>query len=58
MEGSGGSYTVEVECGAGNEYDGRLGLRISSIFVIGLGSFLGTNYPFKLLLPFRAKATH
>ncbi|CAG8957225.1 hypothetical protein HYFRA_00009427 [Hymenoscyphus fraxineus] len=37
--------TVEVECGTGNEYDGRLGLRISSIFVIGVGSMLGALLP-------------
>lgn len=37
----GQTYTIEYECGGGNEYDGRLGLRISSIFVIGLGSMLG-----------------
>lgn len=35
------SYTVTVECGNGNGYDGRLGLRVSSIFVIGFGSFCG-----------------
>ena len=29
------------ECGGGNEYDGRMGLRISAIFVIGVGSMLG-----------------
>lgn len=29
------------ECGVGNDYDGRMGLRISSIFVIGFGSMLG-----------------
>lgn len=33
--------SVTVECDSGNDYDGRLGLRISSIFVIGLGSMLG-----------------
>lgn len=36
------TYTVEVECGSGNEYDGRMGVRISSIFVIGFGSMIGT----------------
>lgn len=35
------TYTVEYECGSGNDYNGRLGLRISSIFVIGFGSLLG-----------------
>jgi zinc transporter 1/2/3 len=34
--------TVEVECDSGNDYDGRMGLRISAIFIIGLGSMLGT----------------
>lgn len=36
-----GSYTVTTTCGGPNEYDGRLGLRISAIFVIGFGSMLG-----------------
>ncbi|KAG9248954.1 Zinc/iron permease [Calycina marina] len=37
--------TIEYECGSGNEYDGRLGLRVSSIFVIGFGSTLGALLP-------------
>lgn len=36
-----GTYTVTTTCGGLNEYDGRLGLRISAIFVIGFGSMLG-----------------
>ena len=32
-------------CETGNDYNGRLGLRISSIFVILIGSFLGTWFP-------------
>jgi len=32
-------------CDSGNSYDGRLGLRISSIFVIFLGSCLGALFP-------------
>lgn len=36
-----GTYSAVVACGGGNEYDGRLGVRISSIFVIGFGSMLG-----------------
>lgn len=32
-------------CPIGNEYDGRLGTRISAIFVILIGSFLGTWFP-------------
>ncbi|KAI0399904.1 ZIP zinc/iron transport family [Xylaria palmicola] len=38
-------YSVVVDCDSGNEYDGRLGLRISSIFVIFIGSFLGAVLP-------------
>lgn len=44
----GQTYTIEYECGSGNEYDGRLGLRISSIFVIGFGSMLGALLPIAL----------
>lgn len=32
-------------CEGGNEYDGRMGTRISSIFVILVGSFLGAWFP-------------
>ncbi|KAL2864163.1 low-affinity Zn(2+) transporter ZRT2 [Aspergillus lucknowensis] len=32
-------------CEAGNEYDGRMGLRISSIFVILVGSTFGALFP-------------
>ncbi len=35
------SYSVTVDCDSENGYDGRLGLRISSVFVIGFGSMLG-----------------
>ncbi|PKS06163.1 hypothetical protein jhhlp_007480 [Lomentospora prolificans] len=38
-------FTVEVECGPENDYDGRLGLRISAIFVILVGSLLGALVP-------------
>lgn len=41
LSGVGQNYTVAVDCGSHNEYDGRLGLRISAIFVIGAGSMLG-----------------
>jgi hypothetical protein len=37
------AFSVEVACGGGNDYDGRIGLRVSSIFVIGFGSFLGIS---------------
>ena len=33
-------------CGAGNDYDGRIGLRISALFVILIGSTLGTSSDF------------
>jgi hypothetical protein len=32
-------------CTTGNEYDGRMGLRISSIFVILVGSIFGAVFP-------------
>jgi solute carrier family 39 (zinc transporter), member 1/2/3 len=37
--------TVTVECDSGNEFDGRLGLRISAIFVILVSSLLGAILP-------------
>ena len=40
-----GADTAVPTCDTGNEFDGRLGLRISSIFVILVGSFLGTWFP-------------
>lgn len=40
-----GEFTVEIDCDGGNEYDGRMGLRISSIFVIFFGSFMGCLVP-------------
>ncbi|KAI1277565.1 ZIP zinc/iron transport family [Xylaria sp. FL0933] len=43
-----GVRTVLVECDTGNGFDGRLGLRISSIFVIFLGSILGAVLPIVL----------
>jgi zinc transporter 1/2/3 len=49
------SYTIEYECNTGNEYDGNLGLRISSIFVIGLGSMIGALVP---ILAARTKRMH
>lgn len=32
-------------CTGGNEFDGRIGLRISSIFVIMVGSAIGAVFP-------------
>ncbi|ELR05684.1 hypothetical protein VC83_05693 [Pseudogymnoascus destructans] len=33
------------QCSSGNDYDGRMGLRISSIFVILFGSMMGALFP-------------
>jgi len=41
-------HSVTINCDTGNEYDGRLGLRISSIFVILVGSLLGAVVPILL----------
>ncbi|KAH8801605.1 Zinc/iron permease [Xylogone sp. PMI_703] len=39
------AQTVEIDCSSGNDYDGRIGIRVSSIFVIGFGSLLGALLP-------------
>lgn len=36
---------TEGHCDGGNEYDGRLGVRISAIFVILVGSLWGAWFP-------------
>ncbi|KAK7918063.1 hypothetical protein PG985_009937 [Apiospora marii] len=38
-------FTVETQCDSGNEFDGRIGLRVSSIFVILVGSLIGAMLP-------------
>ncbi|KAI1393383.1 ZIP zinc/iron transport family [Hypoxylon trugodes] len=38
-------FSVTVDCDTGNEYDGRMGVRISSIFVILVGSLIGAVLP-------------
>ncbi|KAK8108526.1 plasma membrane low affinity zinc ion protein [Apiospora sp. TS-2023a] len=38
-------FTVETQCDSGNEFDGRIGLRVSSIFVILIGSLIGAMLP-------------
>ena len=43
----GQTYTITYECNSGNDYDGRLGIRISSIFVIGFGSLCGMSFIFR-----------
>lgn len=47
--------SVTVSCDNGNEYDGRLGLRISSIFVIMAGSCFGAVAPIILARSSRMK---
>ena len=44
-----GAFTVTIDCEVGNEYDGRMDLRISAIFVILIGSFLGCIIPLLLV---------
>ena len=34
-----------ADCATGNDFDGRIGLRISSIFVIFVGSAFGALFP-------------
>jgi zinc transporter 1/2/3 len=41
-------HSITINCDTGNEYDGRIGLRISSIFVILVGSLLGAVVPILL----------
>ncbi|KAK8057792.1 plasma membrane low affinity zinc ion transporter [Apiospora saccharicola] len=38
-------FTVQTQCDSGNEFDGRIGLRVSSIFVILVGSLIGAMLP-------------
>lgn len=47
--------SVTVSCDTGNDYDGRIGLRISSIFVIMVGSCLGAVAPIILARSSRMK---
>ncbi|KAI0480896.1 ZIP zinc/iron transport family [Xylariaceae sp. FL0804] len=41
----GSAHVVTVDCDSGNDFDGRIGLRISSIFVILVGALLGAVGP-------------
>jgi zinc transporter 1/2/3 len=41
-------FSVTVVCDTGNDFDGRIGLRISAIFVILVGSLVGTLLPILL----------
>ena len=38
--------TTSAGCDAGNDYDGRIGVRVSAIFVILIGSMFGGSYLF------------
>ncbi|KAI9891740.1 MAG: hypothetical protein M1814_002490 [Vezdaea aestivalis] len=40
-----GEEEAPPACVVSNDYDGRLGLRISALFVIWIGSTLGANFP-------------
>lgn len=42
------SFIVTIDCALGNEYDGRMGIRISAIFVIFIGSMFGCVIPLLL----------
>ena len=42
----GAEADTPVTCDPGNEYDGRMGIRISSIFVILVGSLWGKSHLF------------
>ncbi|KAL8722281.1 MAG: hypothetical protein Q9181_007521, partial [Wetmoreana brouardii] len=42
---SAAAETTAAGCDAGNEFDGRLGVRISAIFVILVGSLFGALFP-------------
>lgn len=44
-ESLGSGFTVTTECDSENDFDGRMGLRISSIFVILVGSLIGAMTP-------------
>ncbi|KAI3320377.1 ZIP zinc/iron transport family [Xylariaceae sp. AK1471] len=45
---SNAGHSITIDCDTGNSYDGRIGLRISSIFVILVGSLLGAVVPILL----------
>ncbi|KAK8117419.1 uncharacterized protein PG998_005700 [Apiospora kogelbergensis] len=44
-EAEAAGFTVTTQCDSGNEFDGRIGLRVSSIFVILVGSLIGAMLP-------------
>src|SRR5271156_3649378 len=37
--------TIQPACDTGNNYDGRIGLRVAAIFIIWLGSTVGSVFP-------------
>lgn len=37
--------TIQPACDTGNNYDGRIGLRVAAIFIIWLGSMVGSVFP-------------
>jgi zinc transporter 1/2/3 len=40
-----GKQTIQPACDTGNNYDGRIGLRVAAIFIIWLGSMVGSVFP-------------
>jgi zinc transporter 1/2/3 len=40
-----GQQTIQPACDTGNNYDGRIGLRVAAIFIIWLGSTVGSVFP-------------
>lgn len=40
-----GKQTIQPACDTGNDYDGRIGLRVAAIFIIWLGSMVGSVFP-------------
>jgi zinc transporter 1/2/3 len=40
-----GQQTIQPTCDTGNNYDGRIGLRVAAIFIIWLGSTVGSVFP-------------
>jgi zinc transporter 1/2/3 len=40
-----GQQTIQPACDTGNNYDGRIGLRVAAIFLIWLGSTVGSVFP-------------
>lgn len=54
-----GSEAAPPACAGSNDYDGRMGVRISSIFVIFVGSLWGKSYHVQYhTLPLASSSNH